>query len=180
MSPGACFSKAQAFRARSTCTAPVPLFRGPGEVSWRSQPGPGPAGETAPLSLWSSVLVPRAVALASEPQAGVQCWVLVSLRGEPSPGVGQRRARRNSSYEALATRADGGRGRTLSEIPAGLPNTGPAFTRAVRLMEKRKTLHHLTLACPLNHRRILCTEILNQLKMFKKKKKKTHSSDFLH
>lgn len=63
---------------------------------------------------------------------------------------------------------------TSSEIPADLQNKGVCFYHTLwgsyGKMENTTSLD-LSMA-PFNHRRILCTKFLNQLKMFQKKKKK--------
>lgn len=66
---------------------------------------------------------------------------------------------------------------TSSEIPADLQNKGVCFYHTLwDSYGKMENTTSLDLGVPpFNHRRILCTKILNQLKMLKKK-----SFNFLH
>lgn len=63
---------------------------------------------------------------------------------------------------------------TSSEIPADLQNKGVCFYHTLwDSYGKMENTTSLDLGVPpFNHRRILCTKILNQLKMFEKEKKK--------
>ena len=111
------------------------------------------------------------------------CQKSAMVSGEVGGGKKRHRKKeekKHSSLKMLATQIDRERDLcTSSEIPADLQNKGVCFYHTLRgSYGKTENTTSLDLGmAPFNHRRILCTKILHQRKMFHKKKK---PFNFLH